>query len=173
MSVFIDNSSRLTEMVKNDDLDFAIVTSGGKFSSEIVEKEFAKRKMCLIYPKSMEDNIKSVNDLVKLKFFAYNKESNTFSTIQKTLSNAGINFKYDFFSTSPYVMLKMVKRSLGASVLPLSMVRSDIKSGRVAEFNPTYLLLSRKLSLIYKKERFFGQYSKELLSLLESKGSIN
>lgn len=65
-------------------------------------------------------------------FISYDAGSHTSAYIQRAFESRGLAVSTTFYSTSPDVMLRLVRKGRGVATLPYSLVREDLRRGDLA-----------------------------------------
>lgn len=150
----IDNTQRLINSLANFELDFAFITKPIKSN---LPKGFSYRKVTdeeflLVSHKSK--NLNSVNK----DFIAFNEDSNTFKLINNQIQ--GLDFNYSYFSTSPEIMLELVKQTKSFSAVPSIYLKknSNFKVYRK-------IRIEREIGLIWIEKIRWSRVIREFLEL--------
>jgi len=166
LEIQVDNSSRLIREIEKGTIDFAIITKQKKIKSNLIQNDFAEEEMLLVSNIKIAENIKKYSDLSRFSFMAYNKDSTTFKIIDKTFRQKKVEIQYASFSTSPTFIKEMVKQGSGIAVLPRNIVEKELNKNQLKRIELNFKLY-RQLSLIYLKNSYLTEVSKNFIRKLE------
>ncbi len=165
IQIHIDNSDRLVKKIKNNNIDFAIITKGKKnLSKKFIEKDFGEEKMSLVASTKLA---KEQKDLKDINLISYNKDSTTYKIIKETLDKKGIRANFNSYSTSPKFILELVKLNVGFAFLPNSYIHEDIKNKKIKVIDTNGLEIKRKFALIYLKTTYLPKTTLEFIEKLQ------
>ncbi len=167
LAIQVDNSTRLIREVEKGSLDFAIITKQKRLKNNMIQEYFASEDLIVVSASNYVQRITCIKDLVKVNFIAYNKDSTTFKLIDDTFREKKINLNYSAYSTSPTFIKEMVKLGTGIAVLPKNIVEKELASKKLRRIN-LGINLSRQLSLIYLKNAYLTNLSKNFIEKLRN-----
>jgi DNA-binding transcriptional LysR family regulator len=154
VSVVVNNSRYLLEATLRGELDVAFVARQPKATSNLVFAESVAEEPLVVVTEEQAPK----------SFIGYDQPSNTFSLVDQALRNHGIEPQYNFYSTSPGVILRLALLGKGVAVLPYLAVREHLKSGKLIRLKPR--LIPRPIVVISRRDRKLppvtGQVSKQV-----------
>ena len=133
-SVVINNSSFLLEAVRRDELDLALIAGQLRRPAPGLDvTALADETMVFVcHPADSDIFQQQIADGAALPFMSYDHASNTYRLIQHNLQSLHIETDVVFASTSPEIILELVRRRKAAAVLPFDLVHDDLSSGALA-----------------------------------------
>ncbi len=137
LNLTINNSDILLSKFNKSEFDIVCLT---KPVYSISNKKFIGSVDEPFYLICGFDSYKSVSQTLKQKsridnFLSYNTNSNTSKIIDNFLTKNNITVDKTFYSTSPNLILQLVLKNIGVSVLPRQLVEKYIKSGKLSKIN--------------------------------------
>jgi len=133
VSFIVDNSRNLTPAVARDDIDVAFVVAQQQLDSTLSAESIGAEPLVLVCHRALlAGTQQSLTDGELPNFVSYDRGSNTFRLIQRTLAEKRVSIQPTFYSTSPEVIRKLVLAQKGVAVLPYLMVRDLINQKLLA-----------------------------------------
>jgi len=128
LSLTIDNSARLIELVQHNELDIALVAQPQQLPRSIQTLPVGEEPLVLVAHPAILPAVQAQIKQKKLSMaLGYNQRSNTYRLIASHFARAGIEFEPQFFSTSPEIILQLVLAGRGAAVLPVHLVKEHLE----------------------------------------------
>jgi DNA-binding transcriptional LysR family regulator len=168
LNVRVDNSSRLLKALKLDQLDMAIITQPVNHLDDryeiIAKREEGFELVCA------SDHVKEVrrqliDEHVLYDFLTYDQQSTTFKWIGRHLAAQNIEIRPSFYSTSPELMLATALKGKGSALLPNSIIRQGLKSGKLKPV--ANIGFKRPLVAVVLKDKYISVKIQEVLTLFE------
>lgn len=130
LSVFVNNSRVLLGSLERGELDIAcVVDSGRPHDKSLQKKSLGHDPLIGVVHATLPKNPRIVES-----FIAYDEQSFTGKLIQARLRQRAVTVRPVFHSTSPEVMLHLVRSKRGYAVLPFSLVSPHLDSGELHTF---------------------------------------
>lgn len=168
LNLFIDNTTRLMNMVEDDKLDFAIIASPSKKHSKLINiRPFAKENLYLVGTQRFVKKFSKNDKSQQIEFIAYNKEAHTHKMISQELEINNIRVKYIAYSTSPQAMLALVEQGLGAAVLPENILKESLIRKKIFRIDLTGANFERRLSIVHSNKHYLGRTTLEFIDQLK------
>jgi len=156
LGLFVANSASLRAAVLSDQIDLAVVVANKAEDANLKTAAVGTEKLVLLCHESSAKAFQALLDAGEpLPFIAYVQTSTTNHIIMDALERDGIRTKTILYSTSPDVMLQMVLRGRGATILPETVVADRLAIGelkRLRRGRKAYHI-DRRLSLVALKGR--------------------
>lgn len=130
VSLAIDNSSRLIEQVRHNDLDVALVARPQQLAASLHFEHIGQEPLVLVAPAALQPLLKKeIRDKRLRHFLSYNQASHTYHIVSGHAAQAGIALEPAFYSTSPEIMLRLALAGRGGAVLPYLLVKPYLADG--------------------------------------------
>jgi DNA-binding transcriptional LysR family regulator len=130
LSLTIDNSSRLIDMVSHNDLDIALVAKPPRLQASLQAHAIGHEPLVLVAHTDRAEQVREEMRRKRLEHcMSYNQGSHTHQAIAAHFAAAGISLQPAFYSTSPEIMLQLVLSQRGAAVLPYLLVKPYLSDG--------------------------------------------
>lgn len=170
VSVCVNSSETLEEMLLHNELDFAII-EGVIHSEYLVGKAVKTDSLAAVCsPNNPLAKAQSVTleRFLEEKFLLREKNSGTRELFDSALETHGCRVTPLWESTNTQALAVAASNNIGVSVLPYALVKQDIEQGRLVSLNVENLELGRTLWLIYHKNKRLSKAMSEYISLCES-----
>ncbi len=175
LGLIVTNSSSLRSSLVRDKLDMVIVVADEDLDRGVRLLASGADRLVLVCRSDQTKAFQtSIDSSSQLPFISYMQDSKTYQMVISVLQNCKIRTNTVLYSTSPDIMLDMVRRGRGAAVLPERLVHDDIETGVIEKLrtNGNPVSVQRRLSIITLKGRqlpavtanlvrFFGQELRE------------
>ncbi len=180
VSLTIDNSSRLIEQIKHNELDVALVAQPGRLQASLSTEIIGEEPLILVArPDSIAQLKREMKDGRLTHFMSYNQASRTYQIIAEHFTDAKIVLQPTFYSTSPEIMLQLMLSQGGAAVLPYLLVRPQlavgslqaIRIGKSPIIRRTIISLRRSGRLLSAQTILLLEHTKTELHTLNSEAS--
>lgn len=172
VSVIVNNSRYLAELVERGDLDIAFIAAQQKRWPSTLEVKIIAAEPLVVVSNSKR-KLKSRTSLPD--FIGYDQPSNTFRLVSRALVDYGVVSQTRFYSTSPEVMLRLVVQDKGIAALPYLMVREHLTNGHLKRLGtPKPWLIPRPIAALKRRDKelplglkqLIGQAAKTLDTLM-------
>lgn len=156
LSLYVANSATLRAAVQNDKLDVAVVVANEAEDARLQTAAVGVDRLVLVCQKDSVERMRlALETGEQLPFISYVQTSATYQLVRMALERDQIATTTILYSTSPDVMLQMVMRGRGATLLPENLVAAKISSGELAYLSITNkpYYIQRRLSVVALKGR--------------------
>lgn len=156
LGLFVANSSDLRAAVLSDKIDLAVVVANKAEDEKLKTAAVGTEKLALVcHASSGEVFQKMIDNGQRLPFITYVQSSATYRIVLDALEQDGIATTTILYSTSPDIMLQMVLRGRGATILPEHLVSAQLRSGELKQlqYKGAPYRVDRRLSLVALKGR--------------------
>jgi len=153
VSLVVDNSRNLVSAIDNGTLDLAFVV-GRRFYGKTIEVLHTATETLLVVcaPEQLADSNAQAAAGRLRRFISYDQSSTTRQLVLDALLEKEIEVESMFYSTSPEVMLGLVRQQRGVAALPYQMVQPYIAQGDLAVVGrPTPLAVERPIHVIQRQ----------------------
>lgn len=132
----------------------------------IVSEPFMEDSLCVICPPDMdtEDSI-SAEEFVRHPVLLREKGSGTRAVFDRAAENIGISVEPLWEAMGNTAVINGVTNGLGLGVVARRMAEDYIASGKVREISVEGLELSRRLYIIYHKDKFLTQAMNDFINI--------
>jgi len=154
VSLVVDNSRNLLRAVEEARLDMAWVVERPQLGEMLEVIERAVEPLIVVGDRAL---VAATNQAVgggRLpRFISYDQASTTRRLVAEALQRRSITAEAAFYSTSPEVMLRLVRLGKGIAALPYAQVRSLLTTGAVrAVGGEAPLLIKRPLVAVKRRD---------------------
>lgn len=151
LNIVINNSRFLKEAVKSRTIDCAIVVDDNLSDPMLIRTQLQPETLTLVCLRANLDTLQDDIDRGFIKnFIAYDTPSNTYRYTIKTLKERTLKARTHINSTSPAVILDMIKRGKGAGFIPTDTLQHE-PTLAVLTSQRQPIICSRPLTLIHLK----------------------
>lgn len=144
------NDELITNIIKNQ-IDIAIAYEGIILRDDVQTKKIAHDELVLVIPGKhpwANGQILSFEEVLTLPFIFLDHDFFIQQILEVILSGNRVNVVFQFDS---YEMVKSaIIRGLGVSMLPLSLIKSELEHGQLAVANCNIFRIPRHIILMYK-----------------------
>ncbi len=156
LGLYVMDSTALRQAVRRSELDIAVVVADDVEDDRLEVAAVTVDRLLLVaargHQKSMEEHL---SHRTALPFLSYVQHSATQTIIARALARDNIEIEPILYSTSPDIMLAMVERGRGVTVLPASLVAGPLSDGKLVQLSchgkPYYI--ERRLHVVTLKGR--------------------
>jgi DNA-binding transcriptional LysR family regulator len=132
VSLTIDNSARLIERVLHSELDVALVAQPAELPPSLTAETVGEEPLVLVSSPRLASQVRSdIASRSITNFMSYNQASRTYQLIMEHFAGQGISLQPAFYSTSPEIMLQLVRAGRGVAVLPYQLVQPYVRNGQL------------------------------------------
>jgi LysR family nitrogen assimilation transcriptional regulator len=165
LSLSINNSEQLLQLVSTDALDLAIIAAphlpGGGLTLQHIGIE------PLVFVCRPDHALHATQQLHEGKvgnFLAYNQNSQSFKLIAAHFSRLHIHLEPTFYSTSPEIMLRLVLAGRGIAVLPYALVAGAISEAQLLPLaTGNSPLINRAIVAVHRTGRLLPDQATDLM----------
>lgn len=158
ISIIIENTKNIVNLILENKIDFAFI-EGPVHSDEIVVDNFCDDELVIITPPEhpwvASKNI-NIKDMENEKFIMREHGSGTREVFENLLNAHNIKLNISLEIGNTEAIKKAVEVGLGVSCISKRTVKREVESGRLAIINLNGIIISRKLSLIYHKDKYIS-----------------
>ena len=171
VSITIENTNNVANLILENKVDFAYV-EGPVHSKEIAVEEFCDDELVIItsveHPFSMRKTI-DIKELEKEKIIMREKGSGTREVFENILiaNNLKINRFLELGNTE--AIKKSVEANLGVSCISKRAIKDEIKNNKLACVLVDNVKISRKLNIIYHKDKTLSNLFKAFMTYSKEK----
>lgn len=154
--VTVNKSSVLKEMLRKNELDFALIEEMSN-TSEFVQDVFYHDRIVVVadpeYPLFGKEII-TVHNIVHDRLLLREKGAGVRDLFEAKMNQLEFAITPYWESTSTTALINAAKNKIGIAVLPFQLVKEHIDSGALQEVKVQDLDQSRKLAIVYHKNKF-------------------
>lgn len=170
VSIAIENTRIIANMILENKLDFAFV-EGSVFDSEIVVEKFCNDELVFITHSEhrwARNKYISCEDIVSEKIIMREEGSGTREVFQNIMSSMDANYKIAFELGNTEAIKKAVEAGLGVSCISERCVKSEVENGKLSTVKLKNRYINRELNLIYHKDKFLSKLFLEFIKFSKS-----
>lgn len=174
IKAIIANSDAIEKAVLENEIDLGLI-EGIIHTPYILSEELADDELVMICPIShpFANQEIVVSELKKEDFLMRESGSAGREIFESMMTLQGINIIPAWESTSTQAIIRAVQAELGISVLPYLLVEESLKNKRIARFWIKDITLSRKLSVIYHKNKLITKGAKDFIDLCKTNSFLS
>ena len=167
-SIVIDNSTKLVDLLLTGEIDVCVITSpAGSLPQGLQAHPIKNENFCLIaHPEVAKQAETSLQSGVVGSFLSYNPESTTHRHMLSYANKNGVRLNVDMSSTSPELLLELVRMKRGVALLPQDICSSALRLGSVVELGGSLSGFKRPLVVVFRGRSPKRQTINELITLL-------
>ncbi|OAA90559.1 LysR family transcriptional regulator [Clostridium ljungdahlii] len=165
--VNVNKSSILTEMLRKNELDLALIEEV-KNKSDLVEDVFYNDHIVVVaHPKHHLFSKKEVtaHDIVNERLLLREKGSGVRNLFELRMNEIGLFFKPYWESTSTTALINAAENNIGIAVLPSQLIKDHIASGSLKELKVKDMDFNRKLTIVYHKNKLLTSAMKDFIKI--------
>lgn len=169
ISLSVDNTINIVKMILENKIDFAYIEGKSCFD-EIIKEEVWEDELIFICSSRHKWNKKNVlrkEDISNEKFIMREDGSGTREIVESFLESNNIDFNIFMELGNTEAIKKSVEANLGISCLSIRSVEEKIKNGDLKGFRIDGINVTRKLSLIYHKDKFLSNVMKSFINYVD------
>ncbi|MEA4831949.1 MAG: LysR family transcriptional regulator [Oscillospiraceae bacterium] len=169
VSVCVNNSDTIEEMLLKNELDFAII-EGIVHSDNIICRPISFDRLAVVCRPDnplLKEPFIDIERFASEPFLLRERSSGTREMFENAMAMLGYTVKPLWESTNTEALIMAVINNLGISVLPYVLVKQYIKLGQVSELTVEKLRLDRQLCIIYHKNKFLSPVMRDFLMTCE------
>lgn len=132
LSLTVDNSDRLMTYVLHDELDIALIAHAVNMPQALMPINLGQEPLVLVAHKNIAATVaKDIAAGTLPSFLSYNQKSHTYQLVREHFARLGIKVSRTFYSTSPEIMLELVRHQRGVAALPYMLIKEYVQSGEL------------------------------------------
>ncbi|MEG1411464.1 MAG: LysR family transcriptional regulator [Terrisporobacter sp.] len=169
--VTINNTSKIEEMICNNDLDIAIVEGLVK-SNEIIQQPVNDDELVIIVGKShqfwdeKEINLSQLENRVVISREQGSSDRNQF---EQFLSEHNVNVNKKWYCTNTEAIKNIVIAGKGMAIISKMLVEKEIKDNTLRVLPIKDIKIERQNKLIYHKNKYISPQMKEFMDICLNK----
>jgi DNA-binding transcriptional LysR family regulator len=156
ISIIVNNSRYLLSAVEHDELDIAFITEQFNPVGRHLQLQYiAIDPLVLVVH---ESKLRSAQNALKRgrldNFISYDRPSNSYGLIKRSLGQNNILVTPRFFSSSAEIMLRLVQSQKGIAALPYVLVKDLIASKELALIGkPRPIIINRHIYSLIRRDK--------------------
>lgn len=170
LSLTVDNSDRLVGFVEHDDLDLALIANPSELPASILSITLGQEPLILVTHAQRAKQAREDIASGKLSdFLGYNQHSHTYQLVRQYFADQSIELKHSFFSTSPGIMLELVRSKRGVAALPYLLVKPYLEQGIIVPIKlKKSCVIARTIVSVHRSGRSLPSEANNLLARTQS-----
>lgn len=174
IEVMVADSTQLLDAIVRDALEVAIVTLPVSHDELDVVPLYKDPMVVVAHPRHALARRRSVDlaTLVQSKLITYPHGSTTRQVIDQVFQHEGLALHAAMELSSPEAMKCLAQAGIGASILPVSMVRADIKRGSMRLLRVRGATFTRMLGLVKRKKMILSSNGRMFVTMLAERFSL-
>ncbi|MGM9979008.1 MAG: LysR substrate-binding domain-containing protein [Clostridium sp.] len=169
--VIINNTSKIEELILNNELDIALV-EGEIESDDIIKKPICEDELVVVVGKKNDLYKNDVIDLEKLQgqdFIGREEGSNDRNQLEQFLINKGIKLNKKWSCTNTEAIKNTVIRGNGIALLSKMIVKEEVEKGLLKILSLKNIKIKREIKLIYHKNKYISETINEFIDVCINK----
>lgn len=165
--VNVNKSSILTEMLRKNELDLALIEEI-KNKSDFIEDFFYNDRIVVVaHPNHHLFSKKEVTayDIVNERLLLRERGSGVRNLFELRMNQIGLFFKPYWESTSTTALINAAENNIGIAVLPFQLIKDHIASGSLKELKVRNMDFNRKLAIVYHKNKLLTSAMKDFIKI--------
>ncbi len=166
--VTVNKSSVLKAMLRKNELDLALIEEMVN-TAEFVQDVFYNDKIVMVadpeYHLFAREAV-TAHDIVNERFLLREKGAGARDLFELKMNQLGLVIKPYWESTSTTALINAAQNKLGIAVLPFQLVKEHIASGSLKELKVKDMDQSRKLAIVYHKNKFLTNPLKDFIKII-------
>lgn len=167
IKVIVNKASILKEMLRKNELDLALIEET-KNESDFIEDFFYNDRIVVVadpqHPLFHQNEI-TAYDVVNEHLLLREKGAGVRNLFELKMNQIGLVIEPYWESTSTTALINAAENKIGIAVLPFELVKDHIDSGCLRELKVKDIDLSRKLIVIYHKDKFLTSAMKDFIEI--------
>lgn len=167
--VSVSNSTKIEEMLYNNELDFALMeeTVRNTFLDTVI---FCDDRMAVIafpgHPLSAQKKV-LFEDIAREKILLREKGAGVRDTFEHLAFLRNIKLEPLWESSSTTALVNAVKEHIGIAVVPYQLVKQEIENGAIVEIPLADVNLNRKLTIVTCKHKYISGPVREFMDIIK------
>lgn len=165
--VKVNKSSVLIEMIKKNELDFALIEEI-KTNPDLIEDVFFNDRITICaHPdyKLFSNEEITLKDIASEPLLLREKGCGVRNLFDLRINEAGLFVKPYWESTSTTALIKAAEKKTGVAVLPYELVKDYINLGSLKELEVKDVDFTRKLAIVYHKNKLLTNTIKDFIKI--------
>lgn len=174
VKVEVAGSSKLSEMLYNNEMDFAVMEDL-VYDSKLVQEPYYQDRIvfvCAPENKLAEMSDLSIEDLAGEEFLLRSRGVGVRDKFDYLMNLHDMNTDPLWESTNTRALINAASADYGIAVLPYLLVRKSIDDGIVAELDIRDDSLLRNLNITYHKDKIFNKWTKYFIEIIKNSQTI-
>ncbi|MEN6327876.1 MAG: LysR family transcriptional regulator [Syntrophomonas sp.] len=165
--VIVNKASILIEMLRKNEIDLALIEEIKNESDLIEDYFFDDRIVIVANPEHHLFAPKEVTpyDIVNEHLLLREKGAGVRDLFETNMNQIGLFIKPYWESTSTTALINAAENKIGIAVLPFQLVKEHIVSGSLKELKVIGLDFSRKLTIVYHKNKFLTSAMQDFMKI--------
>ena len=154
--VVVNRASILIEMLRKNELDLALMEEVLN-ESGLIEDYFSDDRIAIVAAPNhhlVAQKEVTAYDISNEPLLLREKGAGVRDLFEQRMNEMGLSIKPYWESTSATALINAAINKLGIAVLPFLLVKEHIAAGRLKEIKVKDMDLSRKLTIVYHKNKF-------------------
>ena len=167
VSVIVNKGSVLVEMLRKNELDLALMEEIKNESDLIQEFFYNDRLVSVAHPEHHLVAKKEVtaHDIANERLLLREKGAGVRNLFETKMNQFGLFIKPHWESTSTTALINAAENKMGITVLPFQLIKKQIDSGSLIELKLKGIDFSRKLTVVYHKNKFLTSAMQDFLRI--------
>ncbi len=157
VSIIINKSSYLKNLIRNNTLDLALVEESSSMSdTDMIQQPFYHDRIVAVVSPNHYLTLKptlQLKEIMKERFLTREKGVGAREMFEEIMLTNGYHLKPYWESISATSLINECKRNTGIAILPFEAVKEQLQSGELAELVIQDINLSRNLVIMYHKNK--------------------
>lgn len=165
--VIVNKASILIEMIRKNELDLALIEEVLNESDLIVDYFCDDRIVIVAEPDHhlfAQEQV-TAYDIINEHLLLREKGAGVRNLFELRMNEIGLYIKPYWESTSTTALINAAKNKMGIAVLPFLLVKQYIVSGSLKEIKVKDMDLSRKLTIVYHKNKFMTSVMRDFIRI--------
>lgn len=168
LSLTINNSAQLLELVEQDSLDIALIAKPARMPRALISTIVGEEPLVLVAHAANTEIHNAIREKQISHFLSYNQNSRTQQLIEQHFAGHGIQLEPTFYSTSPEIMLQLVLANRGVAVLPYLLVKEHLETGKLMRITIGNDIVKRQIVSVHRAGRMLAAPSAEMLRKVQA-----
>ena len=165
--VIVNKASILKEMLRKNELDLALIEET-KNESDFIEDSFYNDRIVVVadpeHPLFQKNEV-TAYDIVNEHLLLREKGAGVRNLFELKMNQIGLVIEPYWESTSTTALINAAEDKIGIAVLPFELVKDHITSGSLKELKVKNMDFSRKLIIMYHKDKFLTSAMKDFVKI--------
>jgi len=165
--VIVNNASILIEMLRKNELDLALIEEIIN-ESDLIEDCFYEDRIVIVADpehKLFAQKELTAYDIINEHLLLREKGAGVRNLFELRMNQMGLFIKPYWESTSTTALINAAKNKMGIAVLPFQLVKEHIASGSLKKLPVKGMDLSRKLTIVYHKNKFISRAMQDFIRI--------
>ena len=171
IEIIVGDTARLLDALRRGDIELATTTMPIE-TADFEELPIYRDEMTLVaHPKHVLAGKKSVTlqDVVEAGLIAYPARSVTRRSIEKVFIDNGLRLNATMDIASPEAIKSLTRAGLGASILPSSIVSTEIRRGSLKAIRLRSVRFERTIGMVFRREDTLSPPARAFLEMVKTK----